>query len=170
MFHIMVVEDDPNTRKLMKTVLEQNGYETALAKDGIEALEMLDKLHVDLIVLDIMMPRMDGYEFTRSQIVNEHQLVVGDTVLKYDELCAYFQGMKIEFPNKEFMLLYKLLSYANKIFTRRQLMDELWSMDSDTDERTVDVHVNRIRERLKENEDFEIVTVRGLGYKAVKKE
>ena len=106
----------------------------------------------------------------RSQIVNEHQLVVGDTVLKYDELCAYFQGMKIEFPNKEFMLLYKLLSYANKIFTRRQLMDELWSMDSDTDERTVDVHVNRIRERLKDNKDFEIVTVRGLGYKAVKKE
>ena len=224
MFHIMVVEDDPNTRKLMKTVLEQNGYETVLAKDGIEALELLDKVHVDLIVLDIMMPRMNGYEFTetlrkggwnlpilmvtaketpadkkkgfivgtddymvkpvdeeemllritallrRSQIVNEHQLVVGNTILKYDELSAYAQGTKIEFPNKEFMLLYKLLSYANKIFTRRQLMDELWSMDSDTDERTVDVHVNRIRERLKDNNDFEIITVRGLGYKAVKKE
>jgi DNA-binding response OmpR family regulator len=224
MFHIMVVEDDNNTRKLMMTVLEQSGYETVLAKDGIEALDLLDKVHVDLIVLDIMMPRMDGYEFTetlrksgwslpilmvtakeaptdkrkgfivgtddymvkpvdeeemllriaallrRSQIVNEHQLVVGDTVLKYDELCVYSQGMKIEFPNNEFMLMYKLLSYANKIFTRRQLMDELWSMDSDTDERTVDVHVNRIRERLKDNNDFEIVTVRGLGYKAVKKE
>ncbi len=224
MFHIMVAEDDPNTRKLMKTVLEQSGYEVVLAKDGLEALELLDKVHVDLIVLDIMMPRMDGYEFTetlrsggwnlpilmvtakeapadkkkgfivgtddymvkpvdeeemllriaallrRSQIVNEHQLAVGDTVLKYDELCVYFQGNRIEFPNKEFMLLYKLLSYANKIFTRRQLMDELWAMDSDTDERTVDVHINRIRERLRDNRDFEIITVRGLGYKAVKKE
>jgi len=220
----MVAEDDPNTRRLMRMVLEQNGYEAVLARDGLEAMELLDKVHVDLIVLDVMMPRMDGYEFTetlrsggwnlpilmvtakeapadkkkgfivgtddymvkpvdeeemllriaallrRSQIVNEHQLVVGDTVLKYDELSAYFQGTRIEFPNKEFMLLYKLLSYANKIFTRRQLMDELWAMDSDTDERTVDVHINRIRERLKDNKDFEIITVRGLGYKAVKRE
>ncbi len=223
MFHIMVVEDNTNTRILMKTVLEQNGYEPILASDGEEGLKLLDKFQVDLIILDIMMPRMDGYEFTRilrsggwyipilmvtakeapadkkkgfiegtddymvkpvdeeemllriaallrrSKIVNEHKLTVGATVLNYDELTVIAGGLTQELPNKEFMLLYKLLSYANKIFTRRQLMDELWSMDSDTDERTVDVHINRLRERLKENNDFDIVTVRGLGYKAVKK-
>ena len=223
MFHIMVVEDDINTRKLMKAVLEQNGYDPVLAKDGAEGLELLDKVHVDLIILDIMMPRMDGYEFTevlrsagwgipilmvtakeapadkkkgfilgtddymvkpvdeeemllriaallrRSKIANEHQLLIGDTLLNYDELTVKSDGQIQELPNKEFMLLYKLLSYSNKIFTRRQLMDELWSMDSETDERTVDVHINRLRDRLKDNKDFEIVTVRGLGYKAVKK-
>ena len=223
MFHIMVVEDDLNTRKLMKTILEENCYEPILAKDGMEGLDLLDKVQVDLIILDIMMPRMDGYEFTkvlrdggwnipilmvtakeapsdkrkgfivgtddymvkpvdeeemllrvaallrRSKIANEHMLTIGDTILNYDELTINMEGYTQELPNKEFVLLYKLLSYANKIFTRRQLMDELWSMDSNTDERTVDVHINRLRDRLKENQDFEIITVRGLGYKAVKK-
>lgn len=224
MFRIMVVEDDRNTRKLMQTVLEQGGYEPVPACNGVEALELLDKVHVDLMVVDIMMPGMDGYELTRtlrnsgwnipilmvtakempadkragfhagtddymvkpvdeeemllriaallrrSQIAHEHQLVLGDTVLKYDEMAVYSREDRIELPNKEFHLLYKLLSYSNKIFTRRQLMDEIWSMDSDTDERTVDVHINRLRERFKENRDFEIITVRGLGYKAVKRE
>lgn len=223
MFHIMVVEDDSSTRKLMKAILEQNGYEPVLAKDGEEGMEMLDKFQVDLIILDIMMPGMDGYEFTRvlrsggwnipilmvtaketpadkkigflagtddymvkpvdeeemllriaallrrSKIANEHQLTVGETALRYDEMTITYAGRSQELPNKEFLLIYKLLSYSGKIFTRRQLMDELWSMDTDTDERTVDVHINRLRERFKENRDFEIVTVRGLGYKAVKK-
>ena len=223
MFHIMVIEDDLNTRKLMKTVLEENGYEPILAKDGIDGLDQLDRIQVDLIILDIMMPRMDGYEFTRilreggwnipilmvtaketpsdkkrgfivgtddymvkpvdeeemllriaallrrSKIVNEHMLTIGNTTLNYDELTISSGGFVQELPNKEFGLLYKLLSYANKIFTRRQLMDELWSMDSNTDERSVDVHINRLRERLKDNKDIEIITVRGLGYKAVKK-
>ncbi len=222
MFHIMVIEDDANTRRLMKTVLEQNGYEPILAADGMEGLELLDKKHVDLIILDIMMPRMNGYEFTqilraggsnipvlmvtareaavdkrkgflsgtddymvkpvdeeemllriaallrRSQIITEHRQVIGDTVLNYDGCSVISGGQEQELPNKEFQLLYKLLSYPNKIFTRRQLMDEIWSMDSDTDERTVDVHINRLRERFRGNKDFEIVTVRGLGYKAVK--
>lgn len=222
MFRIMVVEDDYHTRKLMKAVLEQNGYEPVLAQDGIEALELLDRVQIDLILLDVMMPRMDGYEFTevlrsggcnipilmvtakeelsdkkrgfvmgiddymvkpvdeeemllrisailrRSNIMNEHKLTIGASIMNYDEFSITVNGIKQELPNKEFLLLFKLLSYPNKIFTRRQLMDELWSMDSDTDERTVDVHVNRLRERLKNNEDFEIVTARGLGYKAVK--
>jgi len=90
------------------------------------------------------------------------------TILLYDELTVVSGNRKQELPNKEFMLLYKLLSYSGKIFTRRQLIDEIWSMDSDTDERTVDVHINRLRERFKDNEDFKIVTVRGLGYKGVK--
>ena len=223
MFHILVVEDNANTRKLMEAVLLQNGYQPILACDGVEALEVLDKKHVDLIVLDIMMPRMDGYEFTetlresgcdlpilmvtakekpadkhkgfligtddymvkpvdeeemilriaallrRSKIVNEHKLTVGRTVLDYDSMTVTTPAGEAELPKKEFLLLFKLLSYPSKIFTRRQLMDEVWDMDSDTDERTVDVHINRLRDRFRGNTDFEIVTVRGLGYKAVKR-
>ena len=223
MFHILVVEDNANMRKLMQAVLSQNGYEPILARDGIEALEMLDKKHVDLIVLDIMMPRMDGYEFTetlrasgcdipilmvtakekpadkhrgfiigtddymvkpvdeeemllriaallrRARIVNDHKLEIGATVLDYDSLTVESPAGVMELPKKEFMLLFKLLSYQNKIFTRRQLMDEIWDMDSESDERTVDVHINRLRDRFRSSEDFEIVTVRGLGYKAVKR-
>ena len=223
MFHILVVEDNPNARKLMEAVLKQNGYEPLLAADGVEALEVLDNKHVDLIVLDVMMPRMDGYEFTetlrssgcelpilmvtakekpadkrkgfiigtddymvkpvdeeemilriaallrRSRIVNEHRLTVGGTVLDYDALSVKTADGVSELPKKEFMLLFKLLSYSNKIFTRRQLMDEIWDMDTETDERTVDVHINRLRDRFRNNPDFDIVTVRGLGYKAVKR-
>ena len=223
MFHILVVEDNPNARKLMEAVLKQNGYEPLLAADGIEALDVLDNKHVDLIVLDVMMPRMDGYEFTetlrssgcdlpilmvtakekpadkrkgfiigtddymvkpvdeeemilrnaallrRSKIVNEHRLTIGSTVLDYDALSVKTAEGISELPKKEFLLLFKLLSYSNKIFTRRQLMDEIWDMDSDTDERTVDVHINRLRDRFRNNPDFDIVTVRGLGYKAVKR-
>ena len=224
MFHILVVEDNDNTRKLMQAVLSQNGYEPIPARDGVEALEILDKKHVDLIVLDIMMPRMDGYEFTetlrasgceipilmvtakekpadkhkgfiigtddymvkpvdeeemllriaallrRSRIVNEHRLEIGNTVLDYDSLTVTSDLGVVELPKKEFMLLFKLLSYPNKIFTRRQLMDEIWDMDSESDERTVDVHINRLRDRFKGNPDFDIVTVRGLGYKAMRRQ
>ncbi|ERK31118.1 response regulator transcription factor [Clostridium intestinale] len=224
MFNIMVVEDNDNTRKLMEAVLLENGYKPILARDGLEALDILDKQHIDLIVLDIMMPNMNGYELTkelreakfnlpilmvtakespsdkkqgfifgtddymvkpvdeeemilriaallrRSKIASEHKLVFGETQLNYDELTVKQKG-KIELlPQKEFMLLFKLLSYPNKIFTRRQLMDEIWGMDSDTDGRTVDVHINRLREKFKDTEDFQIITVRGLGYKAVKAE
>ena len=226
MFRILVVEDDVNTRKLMQAVLSQNGYEPVPAADGVEALDILDKKHIDLILLDIMMPRMDGYEFTeiirgnqmlrdipilmvtaretpadkrkgfligtddymvkpvdedemilriaallrRSRIVNEHRLLVGGTLLDYDSFSVSSEGYISELPRKEFLLLYKLLSYPGKIFTRRQLMDEIWDMDSDTDERTVDVHINRLRDRFKGNPDFDIGTVRGLGYKAMRRQ
>ena len=221
MFQILVVEDDKNVRRLMATVLTRYGYEPILACDGVEALELMDRKHVDLIILDVMMPRMDGYEFTntlrtagcnipilmvtaretqsdkkrgfiigaddymvkpvdeeemilriaallrRSQIAGERKLTVGQTTLFYDSLSAKTPEGIIEMPQKEFMLAFKLLSYPNKIYTRRQLMDEIWDMDSESDERTVDVHVSRVRERFRNNKDFEIVTVRGLGYKAV---
>ena len=223
MFHIMVVEDDTNTRKLMGAVLSQNGYEPILATDGEDALQKMDTHHVDLILLDIMMPHMDGYEFTgilresgcnipilmltakesmsdkkrgfltgaddymvkpvdeeemllrisallrRAHIASERKLTVGETVFDYDAMTVERGGYSQLLPQKEFLLIFKLLSYAGKIFTRRQLMDERWDMDSESDERTVDVHINRLRERFRENPDFEIVTVRGLGYKAVKK-
>lgn len=221
MFNILVVEDDTNSRRLMCTVLEQYGYNAIPAIDGIDALDVLDKKHIDLIVLDIMMPRMDGFEFTdtlrrsgcnlpilmvsakmspvdkrkgfiigtddymtkpideeemvlrvgallrRSKIASERKITVGNTVLVYDSFTVESNGKKYELPQKEFMLLFKLLSYQNKIFTRRQLMDEIWDMDSESDERTVDVHISRLRDRFKSNEDFDIITVRGLGYKAV---
>ena len=221
MFNIMIVEDDNNTRKLMCTVLEQYGYSTFPAIDGIDGLEILDKKHIDLIILDIMMPRMDGFEFTetlrqsgcnipilmisakqspidkrkgfiigtddymtkpfdeeemvlrvgallrRSKIASEKKLTVGSTSLAYDSFSVNVGGTVTELPQKEFLLLFKLLSYPNKIFTRRQLMDEIWDMDSESDERTVDVHISRLRDRYRDNPDFEIITVRGLGYKAV---
>ena len=188
----------------MQAVLSQNGYEPVPAADGVEALDILDKKHIDLILLDIMMPRMDGYEFTeiirgnqmlrdipilmvtaretpadkrkgfligtddymvkpvdedemilriaallrRSRIVNEHRLLVGGTLLDFDSFSVSSEGSISELPRKEFLLLYKLLSYPGKIFTRRQLMDEIWDMDSDTDERTVDVHINRLRDQM----------------------
>jgi DNA-binding response OmpR family regulator len=217
----MIVEDDVNQRKLMGTVLEQYGYNVIQACDGIDALDQLDKKHIDLIILDIMMPRMDGFEFTetirqagsnipilmvtakqspvdkrkgfiigtddymtkpvdeeemvlrvgallrRSKIVSEKKLTVGSTTLYYDSFTVVSGDTTNEHPQKEFLLLFKLLSYPGKIFTRRQLMDEIWDMDSESDERTVDVHVSRLREKYRSCPDFEIVTVRGLGYKAV---
>lgn len=221
MFNIMVVEDDSNQRRLMATVLEQYGYNVTEARDGVDALDQMDKKHIDLIILDIMMPRMDGFELTdtlrqtgcnipilmvtakqspldkrkgfiigtddymtkpideeemvlrvgallrRSRIVNERKLTVGSTTLHYDGFTVSHPDGSDELPQKEFLLLFKLLSYPNKIFTRRQLMDEIWDMDSESDERTVDVHISRLRDRYRNNPDFEIVTVRGLGYKAV---
>ena len=221
MFQILVVEDDTNTRKLMAAVLTRYGYEPVLACDGREAMELLDKKHIDLILLDVMMPRMDGYEFTntlrksgcmipilmvtarettedkkrgfiigaddymvkpvdeeemilriaallrRSRIAGERKLTVGKTVLRYDGMTVSDASGTQELPQKEFLLLFKLLSYPNKIFTRRQLMDEIWDMDSESDERTVDVHISRIRDRFRSNPDFQIHTIRGLGYKAV---
>ncbi len=221
MFNIMIVEDDTNQRKLMATVLEQYGYNVIQAFDGIDALDQLDKKHVDLIILDIMMPRMDGFEFTetirqsgsaipilmvtaktspidkrkgfiigtddymtkpvdeeemvlrvgallrRAKIASEKKLTVGSTSLHYDSFTVVCGDTTNEHPQKEFLLLFKLLSYPGKIFTRRQLMDEIWDMDSESDERTVDVHVSRLRDKYRNNPDFEIVTVRGLGYKAV---
>jgi len=223
MFNILLVEDDKNIRKLMQTVLQQNGYNTLCASDGKEALAIFDKEHIDLIICDIMMPNIDGYELTdslrsanhnlpvlmvtakesfndkkkgffvgtddymvkpidvnemvlrvkallrRSQIVNERKLTIGEITLNYDALTVSRDDDKQTLPQKEFHLLYKLLSYPDIIFTRLQLMDEIWGMDSESDDRTVDVHVKRLRERFINYSEFEIITVRGIGYKVEKK-
>ena len=222
MIHILVVEDDSKLRQLFCTVLHRHGYRTFAAEDGEAALAVLEKEPIDLIVSDIMMPRMDGYELTktlreanyqlpilmvtakesfqdkqkgflvgtddymvkpidvnemvlrvgallrRAKIVNERRIECGNTILDYDALTVYQSDTSFVLPQKEFYLLYKLLSYPNKIFTRQQLMDEIWGMESESDEHTVVVHINRLRERFKDCKDFEIITVRGLGYKAVK--
>ena len=223
MFHILVVDDDKNTRMYFEAVLKNNGYTVSVAKNGEEALGVMDREHIDLVVLDIMMPRMDGYEFTvtlrecdnnlpilmvsakqlpvdknrgfevgtddymtkpvnqdeflyrikallrRAKIANERKIIVGDVVLDYDSLTVTKGGEEQELPQKEFMLLYKLLSYPGKIFTRIQLMDEIWGAESETGWETVTVHIGRLRKRFEGWNEFEIEAVRGLGYKAVKK-
>lgn len=222
MFHILVVDDDKNTRRLLKAVLENEKYTVFTAENGEDALEVMDKEHIDLAVLDIMMPKMDGYAFTkllregnnnlpilmvsakqlpddkrkgflvgtddymtkpidememllrikallrRAQIANERQIVIGEVVLDYDALTVTKNGETQELPQKEFLLLYKLLSYPGKIFTRIQLMDEIWGADTDTGWETVTVHIGRLRRRFEGWPEFTIESIRGLGYKAVK--
>ena len=222
MFHILVVDDDKNTRRLLKAVLESEGYTVSVAENGEDALDVMDKEVIDLVVLDIMMPKMDGYEFTktlrdvnnnlpvlmvsakqmpedkkrgflvgtddyitkpidedemllrikallrRARIANEHKIMIGDIVIDYDSFSVTKGDDVQELPQKEFMLLYKLLSYPGKIFTRIQLMDEIWGSESDTGWETVTVHIGRLRKRFEGWPEFEIQSVRGLGYKAVK--
>lgn len=223
MFHILVADDDKHTRILMKAILESDGYTVYLAEDGEKALEVLDKEHIDLVVLDIMMPKIDGYEFTRilregnstlpvlmvsarnlpsdkhmgfiagtddyitkpfdeqelllrikallrrSKIVSEQQIIIGEVVVDYNSMTVSRQGEVQELPQKEFMLLYKLLSYPNQIFTRIQLMDEIWGNDSETGWETVTVHIGKLRKKFENWDEFRIESVRGLGYKAVRK-
>lgn len=222
MFNILIAEDDKNLLKLINDVLKNNGYNPLAARNGKEALDIMDKIQVDLLITDIMMPDMDGYALTktlrecsynlpvlmitakdsfkdkekgfmagtddymvkpldlnelilrvgallrRSRIANDKMMTVGKVKLDYNKLSVEYDNKTETLPPKEFYLLYKLLSYPDIIFTRMQLMDEIWGLDSEADERTVDVHIKRLRERFASIKDFEIITVRGLGYKAVK--
>jgi len=222
LFNILVADDDKNTRTLLKAVLETENYNVYTAHNGIEALSVLDKNHIDLIVLDVMMPEMDGYELTeqlrktqndmpilmvsakqlpedkrkgflsgtddymtkpvdeiemllrikallrRAKIANDRKIEIGDVIIDYDSLTVKKHNEITELPQKEFMLLYKLLSYPGKIFTRIQLMDEIWGTESQTGWETVTVHIGRLRKRFEGWEEFQIESVRGLGYKAVK--
>ena len=223
MFHILVADDDKNTRRRMQAVLERDGYTVSLAANGQEALEVLDREHIDLVVLDVMMPRMDGYAFTatlretksdlpilmvsakhlpedrkrgflagtddymtkpadmeemllrirallrRAKIVSERLITLGDVTLDYDAYTVSRAGEVQKLPQKEFLLLYMLLSYPGKIFTRIQIMDEIWGAESDSGWETVTVHIARLRKRFEGWEEFSIESVRGLGYKAVKR-
>lgn len=162
---------------LAKEVREINAGVPILFMTAIDDFEAKKKGY-ELGIDDYMVKPIDAQELLlrvgallrRSQIVSERKLVVGNTVLAYDSLTASTPEGEIELPQKEFYILYKLLSYPGKIFTRSQLMEEFWGADSDSAERTVDVHITRIRDKFKNSEDFEIVTIRGLGYKAVKKQ
>ena len=223
MVNVLVVEDDKHTRKLLETILRREGYSVFKAEDGLKALEVLEDHHIDLIILDIMMPNMDGYEFAkelrdsgciipilmatakhlpedkkkgfivgtddymtkpvdieemllriqallrRSKIVNEKRLTIGKVMLDYEALTVSRECETQTLPQKEFYLLYKLLSYPGRVFTRIQLMDEIWGMETETSDTTVNVHINRLRKRFSEYKEFELISVRGLGYKAVKK-
>ena len=223
MLRILVVDDDQSTRLYMQALLEADGYLVSTAGNGREALSVMDREHIALVVLDVMMPKMDGYELTqtlracdnnlpilmvsakqlptdknrgfavgtddymtkpinqeeflyrikallrRARIANERRIVIGDVVIDYDSLSVTRGDEVQELPQKEFLLLYKLLSFPGKIFTRIQLMDEIWGSASETGWETVTVHVARLRKRFEGWQEFEIESVRGLGYKAVKR-
>ena len=221
MFNILVVEDDKNLRKLITTYLQRNKYNTYEATNGEEALNVLDQSYIDLIISDIMMPKMDGYELIkslreakydvpiliitakseiedkkegfllgaddymvkpidieemllrvqvllrRSKSASEKKIQIGDLLLNYNQLSVIKKDKTYNLAQKEFYLLYKLLSTPNTIFTRQELIEEVWGLESDSDYRTVDVHIKRIREKMKDVDEFEIVTIRGIGYKAI---
>lgn len=220
MFTILIVDDDKNIRYVMKERLELEKYTVITAKDGEEALDVLDNNHVDLVIVDIMMPRLNGYEFTeelrivnqdlpvlmisakhlpedrkkgfisgiddymtkpidseelllhikallrRAKMVNEQKLQIGEITLDYNTQMVIRGDEKIELPQKEFMLLFKLLSSPNQIFTRLQIMDEIWGYDCDTTADTVTVHISRLRKRFEGWQEFELKAIKGLGYKA----
>ncbi|MBP3305592.1 MAG: response regulator transcription factor [Oscillospiraceae bacterium] len=222
MLKILIAEDDCELRQLFSRVLTKNGYTVRGVVNGREALEALDQEYYDLIISDIMMPEMDGYELVhqlresgstvpvlmitakdafddmrlgflsgtddymvkpvnvnemvlrvgallrRAQMINERRQTIGDTTLECDSLTVTSDGESMVLPQKEFMLLYKMVSYPGRIFTRQQLMDDIWGYDSDSDTHTVDVHIGRLRDRFRDSKDFKIVTMRGVGYKVVK--
>lgn len=223
MIRILIAEDDYDVSQLFKHVLLQKGYSVVTVSDGREALEAMNKEKFDLLISDVMMPVMDGFELVRTmresndqtpvlmitakdafddmqegflsgtddymvkpinvnemllrvgallrraKINNERKQSLGNTVMEMGTFTVITGQEKIILPQKEFMLLYKMASYPGKIFTRQQLMDDIWGYESETDTHTVEVHISRLREKFKENEDFEIVTMRGIGYKVVKR-
>ena len=224
MFNVLVVEDNVELRELFCVSLYNSGYNVIHASDGVEALEVMEHQYIDLIITDIMMPNLDGYELierikamgydipilivsAKSTIfdkekafqleiddymvkpINVNEMIwrieallrrvkatkdkecsIGNTTLYYDSLIVRENNKEFSLPQKEFYLLYKLATSLGKIFTRQQLFDEIWGFDSETDLHTLDVHIARLRERFKNNMDFKIVTIRGLGYKVIKNE
>ena len=223
MINVLVIEDEENIRTIIKKVLTREGYKVLEAGSAEEGLEIIDKKPIDLIVLDVTLPNMDGYEFTkesrsshmeipilmatarqlpmdkhkgfivgtddymtkpldmdefilrikallrRSKIVSERKIQIGKVTLDYDSLTVTRENEKTTLPQKEFYLLYKLLSYPDKIFTRLELMDEIWGYETDSEDTTINVHINRLRKKFESYPEFEIKAIRGLGYKAVKK-
>lgn len=222
MFKILIAEDDRELRQLFSHVLIKSGYSVKGVSNGREALAAMDNDFYDLIISDIMMPEVDGYELVRSlrecgnntpvliitakdsfddmrrgflsggddymvkpvnvnemilrvqallrraQMISERRQVIGSTVMEIDSLTVTTENESLILPQKEFMLLYKMAASPGKIFTRHQLMDDIWGYDNESDTHTVDVHIGRLRERFRDNKDFKIVTMRGVGYKVVR--
>lgn len=223
MFRILVVEDDRELNRSVCAFLEQRGYEALGCLGAEEAYDALYRGVFDLIISDIMMPEIDGFELVktvrthnenipilfmtarddldakqrgfragiddymvkpidldelylrigallrRARIAASRRIELGEFLMDADEHTAYLRGEEIPLTSREFSLLYKLLSYPKKTFTRSQLMDEFWDPDTASGPRTVDVYMTKLRSKLAECKDFEIVTVHGLGYKAVVK-
>lgn len=222
MLKILIVEDDRELRQLFSHVLTKNGYAVTGVCNGQEGLDALDQGYYDLIISDVMMPVMDGFEMVRqlresgsatpvlmitakdsfddmrlgflsgtddymvkpvnvnemvlrvgallrrAQMIHECRQTLGNTVMEWDSLTVTWEGGSVVLPQKEFMLLYKMASFPGRIFTRQQLMDEIWGYENESDTHTVDVHISRLRERFRDSKDFKIVTIRGIGYKVVK--
>ncbi|MCR4761680.1 MAG: response regulator transcription factor [Oscillospiraceae bacterium] len=224
MFHILVVEDDKELCGLFSKTLMKNGYHAVSAADAEAALAVLEKEYIDLMITDVMMPGMNGFELVeamrgggieipvlvitakgdisdketgfmsgaddymvkpvnlkemlfrvaallrRAKSASERKLTFGKTVLEYDNQTVTDENGVQMLPLKEFQVLYKLLSYPGQIFTRQQILDDIWGFEDVADSHTLDVHISRLRDRFKNNTDFRIVTIRGLGYRAVKYE
>ena len=222
MLKILIAEDDHELRRLFAHVLIKNGYTVKEVTNGKEALDAIDTDYYDLIISDVMMPIVDGYQLVRmlrdagnntpvlmitakdafddmrlgilsgaddymikpvnvnemvlrvqallrrAQMINERKQTIGNTILECDTFTVTTNSEVISLPQKEFMLLYKMASYPGRIFTRQQLMDDVWGYDTESDSHTVDVHIGRLRDRFRDNPDFKIVTMRGVGYKVVK--
>ncbi|MEK5548678.1 response regulator transcription factor [Paenibacillus sp. FSL L8-0689] len=219
MARVLVVDDDPHIRELVGHFLRMEGLEVVEAVDGLDAMRIFDQIKVDLLVLDIMMPGMDGWELCRKlreqtdlpllmltakgettqivkgfalgtddylvkpfdpmvlvarvkallkryRIMASKSVTVGDLVLRSDTFECRAEKKEFTLPRKEFELLFKLASYPGKTFTRDQLIEQIWGYDYEGDERTVDVHIKRLRERFPEaSHSFRISTIRGLGYR-----
>lgn len=220
---ILIVEDDNNSRILTRAYLKPY-YEVICAENGAQALSYLENKHIDLVVADIMMPVMDGYELIkrirsqgndipvifltakqefsdkkaafsagiddymtkpvnyeellwrinallrRAKIAAEKKITVGETVVDSSSYTVEWADECVQLPKKEFEMLFKLLSYPNIIFTKNQLLDEIWGINSESGEETVKTHISRIRNKLRTCNDFEIITIKGVGYKAAVKE
>ncbi len=222
MLKILIAEDDKELRQLFTHVLTRQGYAVRGVSNGKEALDAVGSDYFDLIISDIMMPELDGFELAealrdsgsaipllmitardsfddmrrgflsgtddymikpinvnelvlrvgallrRAQMINERRQGIGGTVMECDSLTVTTESESCVLPQKEFMLLYKMAAFPGKIFTRQQLMDEIWGYESESDTHTVDVHIGRLRDRFRDSRDFKIVTMRGVGYKVVK--
>lgn len=223
MFKILLAEDDFKLCQLLKKVLVKNGYFVTTVTNGKEALDTLNADYYDLLITDVMMPVIDGYELVstirdsgstlpilvitaksefedmriaflrgtddfmvkpisvnemvirvgallrRAQMIHERRQIIGDTTLDCDSLTITTTEESLILPQKEFMLLYKMISYPGRIFTRQELMNDIWGYSTNSDFHTVDVHIGRLRDKFRDNKDFEIITIRGIGYKVIKK-
>lgn len=224
MFNVLIVEDDKNIRKLMEIKLKAEGYNTTTACDGLDALDKVGKSHYDILIVDAMMPNMNGYEFLteiknlgintpsimvtakgdiedkskgftvgvddymvkpidfkelsfrikavlrRAKIVSERKIQIGDTLLDYDTLTVSNSQNSITLTKKEFGILYKLMSFPEQSFSKRKLFEEFWDFDSETEEDTLKVHINKIRNKISVFKNIDIETVRGIGYRGVKRD
>lgn len=220
MIKILVIEDEEAMRLLMEVKLKKD-YEIFAVSDGVEAIKVLETIKVDLILADVMMPNMNGYDFAehlrnqgdttpiimitakgsvddkvkgfnsgiddymvkpidfielkcrikamlrRSNINKEKEIIIGEVTINSESLSIKKKEKILYFPNKEFQILYKLLSYPDKIFTKEELLDEIWGFTSESDETTIRTHINRLRSKIEDFKEFEILTIRGLGYKGV---
>lgn len=221
MFNVLIVEDDKNLRKLINITLTKEKYTVYEATNGEEALDVIDKNYIDLIISDVMMPKIDGFELIkelrsskykipillitaknsiedkkegfllgaddymvkpidieelllrvkvllrRSKSTTEMKLQINDVLLDYTQMTVTKNDKIYFLAQKEFLLLYKLLSSPDTVFTRQEIMEEIWGLDSESDYRTIDVHIKRIREKICDVDDFEIITIRGIGYKSI---
>lgn len=221
MFNILIADDDINICKLTQFYIDKAGYKSFIAHDGQQALDIIENNQIDLAIVDVMMPKKDGFSLVkeirdadielpiilvtalgqisdkvkgfgvgaddyltkpinydelllrisallrRAQITKGKRIVIDDIVIDYDLLSISNKSHNIKLPKKEFLILFKLLSYPNKIFTRSQLFNELWGINSDSSEDTVKVHINKLRENIAVFPNIDIVTIRGLGYKGV---